>query len=95
MCIVVRIVVILWLSFLAWGSQTVLNFSLLNQGEIISLSLASYLYAPKLATLDKVHSKNIEALTTELTTNQPILNVSSVPLQVKLPNGSDYTFDNS
>jgi hypothetical protein len=42
-----------------------------------------------------VHSKNIDALATELTTSQPILNVSSVPLQVQLPNGTYFVFNSS
>lgn len=72
--------------------QTVLNFTLLSSAETISLSLANYLEAPKLATLDKVHSKNIDSLVTELTTSQPLLAVSAVPLKLKLPNGTDYNF---
>jgi hypothetical protein len=72
--------------------QKVLNFTLLSEAETVSLSLASYLDAPKQATLDKVHSKNIDALLTELTTTQPLLTVSSVPLQLRLPNGTDYNF---
>jgi hypothetical protein len=83
---------ILCLVSFAFSKQTVLNFSLLSQAETVSLSLASYLEAPKLATLDKVHSKNIDALVTELTTSQPLLAVSAVPLRLKLPNGTEYSF---
>ncbi len=48
--------------------QKVLNFTLLSQGESVSLSVATYLDAPQQATLDKVHSKNLDVLLTELTT---------------------------
>jgi hypothetical protein len=40
--------------------QTVLNISMLNSGETVSLPLLSYLNASKQATIDRVHSsKNI------------------------------------
>jgi hypothetical protein len=59
----------------------------------VSLSLGSYLDAPKFANVDLIHSsKNVDAISYAMTSNQPVIEISSLELTAAFPNGSLYTF---
>ena len=85
---------LLWAVY-ATNKETIIEYNILSYGENISLSLGDYLETPKQSKIDFVHSsKNIDALDyTNLSSNQPIVDITSVPLNINYPNGSAFEFN--
>lgn len=77
------------------NKETIVQYNILSYGENISLSLGDYLETPKQSKIDFIHSsKNIDALDyTNLSSNQPIVDITSVPLNISYTNGSTFQFD--